>query len=87
MFTEFTEYTVALDDTLRIDTFLRREDGTVEPVTCRLYYYVASIGTGNFTCVANNVIRGEGLGDAMMYFTYEGVRSGYTTIHIIQPIH
>lgn len=86
-FTGQTEYTVEMDKTTRIDTYVEREDGTVEAVSCRLRYDIASMGTGFFLCIEDNVIQGEGLGDATMYFIYEGVRSQPVTVHIIQPIN
>lgn len=85
VFADSLEYYVALNDTIHVNTFLKREDGSIEPVSSRFYYDISSTGTGFAISPEENVIQGEGLGDVKMYFTYDGHRSPSITIHVIDP--
>ncbi len=85
VFAESSEYYVALNDTIHVNTFLKREDGSLEPISSRFYYDMSSTGTGFAISLEDNVIQGEGLGDVKMYFTYDGHRSPSITVHVTDP--
>ena len=85
VFAESSEYYVALNDTIHVNTFLKRENGSIEPIYSRFYYDISSTGTGFAISPEDNVIQGEGLGDVKMYFTYNGHRSPSITVHVTDP--
>ncbi|MBP9986836.1 MAG: Ig-like domain-containing protein [Bacteroidales bacterium] len=85
VFAESSEYYVALNDTIHVNTFLKRENGSIEPIYSRFFYDMSSTGSGFAISPEENVIQGEGLGDVKMYFTYDGHRSPSITVHVTDP--